>query len=343
MPKATVHQMPESRILDSPADAVVIDVEAAPTEVPAAEPETVSVEVVARERVAAKGQDCYDAESGEWLSVSPQMVQRESELREAFALGKIMQAVVVREIVDGKLYLAGGAESFAEYAEDRLGLGRSSAYDLYRVGSRYAGFLPAQTQKLLGGPVQDSGLGGDEPDDEMREAVRGTAFWKLLELTRVEDESLDALLDGSALPLADGRTVSMESLRRASSKEAKALIKELKTQYRGKLARDQERADLAESERDLYRERAEEAEETIAALRDGERLWGPRQLHAEGQMKLMESAEQHLKALGLAVDQIDPDAEVPDAVARAAASLLHRFETHAANLRDRLAPLTARL
>lgn len=325
------------------SETEVVAVEAVPAEVEPAPHEVVPVEVVARERVAAQGQDRYDAETGEWLPVSPAMVERERQMREAFALGKLMQAVVVREIVDQKLYLAAGAESFADYAEDKLDLGRSTAYDLYRVGSRYSGFLPAQTQKMLDLPVQNSGLDDEGSDSDVQDAVRSTSFWKLLELTRADESSLDTLLDGAEIQLADGRSVSMETIRRSSTREAKEIIKQLKREYRAKLARDQERADLAEAERDVYRERADAAQETVATLRDGERLWGPRQLHAEGQIKLMESAEQHLKALGLAVDQIDPDADVPDAVARAAGSLLHRFATHHGNLRDRLAPLTARL
>lgn len=302
----------------------------------------VSVEVVARERVAALGTQAWDAEAGEWVAVTPEMVGQERQLRDAFALGKLMQAVVMREIVDGKFYLASGCETITEYAEERLGVSKSTAYDLYRVGSKYASFLPAGEigggfQTLgIGAGVQTSGIEG------LAESVQGTSFSNLLELTRLGDD-LDTLLDGSALTLADGRTVSLDSLKRASAKEAKETIAALKREYRGKLQRDQERADLAEAERDVYRERLDTTDATIRTLRDGERLWGPRQLHAEGQIALMESIEQHLKAVGIAADQIHPDDDVPDAVARAAGSMLHRFETHLHNLRDRLAPLTARL
>ncbi len=337
---ATVHMLtPADELVplgDVGTDAVVLEVDPPDADQGDGPSRPVSVEVVARERVAALGKDAYDAETGEWVAVTPEMVGQERQMREAFGLGKLMQAVVIREIVDRKLFLAAGCESFADYADEHLGTSRTVAYDLYRVGSRYASFLPVGSSGLIGDGVPMSGLA------DIADAVQGNSFNSLLELTRLGDD-LDTLLDGSALTLADGRTVSLDSLKRASSKEAKETIAALKREYRGKLQRDQERADLAEAERDLYKERLEKTDGTIETLRDGERLWGPRQLHAEGQIALMESIEQHLKAVGIAADQVHPDDDVPDAVARAAGSMLHRFETHLHNLRDRLAPLTARL
>ena len=322
------------------AEPVSIEVEAAPGDVqPVEHAKPVPVEVVARERIEALGSDAYDAASGEWKTVSPAMVERERQMREAWGLSKLMQAVVVREVFDNRLYLAAGCETREEYAEQVLNCGRTTAHNLYKTASRLGPFLPSADglRQLAAGDVQPVEHG------EVGALLVDTPISNLYELVKLDDDDLDSILDGSALTLADGRTVSVEDFKRASRREATDLVKDLKREYRAKLARDQERADLAEAERDVYRERAEEAEGTVSTLRDGERLWGPRQLHAEGQIKLMESAEQHLKALGLAVDQIDPDADVPDAVARAAASLLHRFETHAGNLRDRLAPITARL
>lgn len=332
---------------DGAADgaAVVIEGEAAPADAPTAPAaKAVPVEVVARERVAARGADAYDAESGDWLPVSPEMIERERQMREAFALGRMMQAVVVREVFDRKLYLAAGCETREEYAESVLGCGFRTASNLYRTASRLAPFLPsADGLKLLGGEADRKTFSGSGADPAVAEIIQSTAVSNLYELVKLDDDDLDTLLDGSALTLADGRTVSLDDLKRLSAREAKATIAEVKREYRAKLQRDQERAELSSAERDVYRERAERAEATVETLRDGERLWGPRQMHAEGQMKLMEDAERHLKALSLALDQLNPDADVPPAVRRAAGSLLHRLETHAANARDLLAPLTAQL
>jgi hypothetical protein len=165
-------------------------------------------------------------------------------------------------------------------------------------------------------------------------------------MVSLPDDDLDTLLDGSALTLADGRTISVEDFRRASARESKQIVKDLKREYKAKLERDQERASEAEIKVDIYKERLEAAEATITTLRDGERTWGPRQAHTEAQMAAMESAEKHIKALGLALDQLNPDVpggEPPAALCRAAGTLLHRLQTHVDAARDTLAPLTMHL
>lgn len=303
----------------------------------------VPVEVVARERVAAQGHDAYDAETGEWIKVSATMVEQEQQMREAFAVGKLLQAVVVREVFDRKLYLAAGCETREEYAETVLGVSRRTAYNYHRLASRMSQVLPMpDVAQLATGGVQTL----HSPDSETAEIVQSTSISTLYEMVKLPDDDLDTLLDGSALTLADGRTISVEDFKRASARESKQIVKDLKAQYKSKLANDQERAATAETERDIYRERLEAAETTITTLRDGERTWGPRQAHTEAQMAAMESAEKHIKALGLALDQLNPDVpggEPPAALCRAAGTLLHRLENHVQSARDQLAPLTMHL
>lgn len=319
---------------DEITDAVVIAVDSP------------SVEEEVEQRLAVRGREVYDAEADEWVPVSREMEARESMMRQAWELSKHLQCAIVKTVFDEGLYLAAGYDTKREYCEEVLGIDRSTAHRMYQVAERFAPFLPdVKNVRLLGDGSPDvATLQRDsEPESAISAEIQSTSFSALYKMTALDDELLDVLLKGETLTLDDGRTVDLKALKDASVRQAGQMVKQLKDEYRARLQRDQERANQAEAERDVYKERLDAAEAELQRAREIERQWGPVGMEVEGQLAWLKQGRDHLGKLSNCLDHVrtyEPG-DIPPTLQREILAMVHSLNTLVQDFADRMAPITA--
>lgn len=323
-----------------------------PTTALALRPEEPAPAALAADRAAKTAREAYDAETGTWLPVTAAMREREQRVRHAWAMTRHMQAVAVHTVFKEKLYLAAGYETREQYAEEALGISRRTAYELSSVGKTFGRYLPGlpdgvSTLALDGEKVRTFALDAD--DAETANVVQDTSVSTLTQLASLDDEVMQELLRGESVTLDNGRVVTLVSLREATAREAQAMVKALKKEYRDRLARDQERAISAEEERNVFAERLGEAQKQADAGYALELKYGPVQARAEAQIKLISDAREQLTRLAVTLSRIGPDESreepipLPEAVESDIAALVQRLHGVTASFEARQHALLSRV
>ena len=311
---------------DPPTASIEVDAAPAPqtlAELPPAP--LVPVEEEARARTAALARQVYDAEAQKWVDVTPEMKEREEQARQAWAMTKDAQAVIINEVFERKLYLAAGYETRQQYAEEVWGISRSTAFRLAQSAKRFRSFMPDANRLLTAGESHVATL--QHPgQQETAQIIQSTSVSTLYQMTTLEDEIVDGLLAGDSVTLDSGRVVSLRTLQEASARDAARLVKDMKREFKSKAAQNEERALTAEMERDVYRERYEQDQEQAEHARQLERLYGPVQLATDAQLALIKQAREEATRLNTLLLKIRPAAEAPEALHQEVRSLTQRLD-----------------
>jgi len=219
----------------------------------------------------------YDAESEQWKDISSKEQKMAAYIHNQVLMGVFISATAIKKMFDEKLYLGLGCDSKEEYISTMLPYGRSQAYRLYAIGSKFNGILGGfgEQAKLLGeGNEQNPNdfvpsMGQNEAGNVTPAGLNNLGMAKLYELTRIDDANFDELMTTGKANIG-GNEITIEEIKEHSAKELQKRISENKKLYTGKIAQMQEEIKTLKEEKKTL----EASEDKIKTAVELEKLYG---------------------------------------------------------------------
>lgn len=220
-----------------------------------------------------------DAETGDWVTVTPEMQARAASARRHIEMATLVKAVALKAVADERLYLADGCSSFKDWVHVVLGTSYASAKDYVRIGRRVAPLMPAlgsgdglsgEVPQLAGG--QSIGL-----DSERVESVSSLGLVKLSQLTRLDEARFADVVERGVVTL-DGETFTLEELQEMSSRELASRVRDETAALKDKLQELRAEADTLRAEKAALLQEKDAASAELADARELEAELRPRAL-----------------------------------------------------------------
>jgi hypothetical protein len=155
----------------------------------------------------------YDDEEKKLHKITPERRSLAGFLHQQLLMGALITAFAIKRIFDEKLYLELGCGSKEEYCETMLPFNRKQAYKYFAVAEKFGKYLPANFDPAK--PLVE----GENP-------LPTTEITKLYELTRLEPEQLDQLMDGESVGNIDPQNIHV-----LSANALRGQIKEMRKTY----------------------------------------------------------------------------------------------------------------
>lgn len=301
-------------------------------------------------RIAKRGTEVLNEDTGKFVVITDERRQR-ALARIQTITGRLFEAAVgLREMKESEDYLALGFGSWAAFCE-AMGISRSHSYRLLDIAETYTPSLLLAPGTVSPGRHDSSENGAHSDSEEAKiiaEHVGELGLKKAKALTDIPRDELGRLIRGEAVTTADGREITLDDIKDASVRDAGLVIKNLREKYVAKSQRDQERAAKAEAERDVYRERLEEAEAKAALAEELERLYGPKAEAIGRQLQLIDDINGHVRQMSLRIDQLGSFEhgvahDLPDTVREGLAGALRSLHGLHRRCQDNWAAATATL
>lgn len=148
-----------------------------------------------------------DAESGETIAITPEMIVESQLAHEQIALGHVMIYYGLQAIHDKKLYLARGHQSFTDYVETELRMSKTKAYQAIELARAF-------TEDKLGSLIDELGQ------------------TRALVIARLPEDVRKEFLEREQLALPDGKVYSKKELEEMKAKEVEKLRKQFDSRQR---------------------------------------------------------------------------------------------------------------
>ncbi|MEP0004550.1 MAG: hypothetical protein ABJ387_03650 [Balneola sp.] len=205
----------------------------------------------------------YDAETKEFVKVSNEQRELAQFLHNVVQRFVLDTALILKRISDEKLYLALGASSFKEYAENHLTFSYRTAKDYLAVGRKFAPYLPELSLERAPGALSEK---------EGVQNLEKLGIKKLLELSKIEDADFTEVISKGVVKLDDGTELDLDEINSSTSKDFKERIEE----YRKYNADLEAELDKLAKERDKALADAEQASKDSETGKKYKDLYGPR-------------------------------------------------------------------
>lgn len=235
--------------------------------------------------------EVLDAESGKFIEISHEQVRLAQYVHQQALLGVFISAVSIKKMIDERLYFALGFGSRDEYIDAALPYGRSQAYKLIAIATKFDSVAKSLTGKDLGvigegeGPekVQSTGL------NENEQKITQLGVEKLYELTRLDDENVKELIKTGHTRAKDA-DFDLDKILSASARQLQEQIKK----YRDKHAQDTEKIKTLRAEKDLIESERDKLAEENKTARELEIKFGPAASKLKHKRDVLEEARRLL-------------------------------------------------
>lgn len=248
-------------------------------------------------------------ETGKPVKVDQKRQQLGFALHQKIEAATLITAMALTKISEDKLYLDMGFASFKDYTEV-LPFGERSAKSYLAIGRRFQHILP-EISSQQGKPV--SLLTGETDEFEQDEAVQSLSslgLRKLKAIAQMDDTDLTDIPVNGNINLADGSCISIEEIRSQSVAQAERMLRERRRKYMDQIKSAEERARLAESERDGYKQRADQAEKEKEQLVEYRDKYEKAGLSIELAKKKLAKIQEHIIEINRLQFNADIDEEV---------------------------------
>lgn len=211
-----------------------------------------------------------DAETGDWVPVTPEMQARAAAARRHIEMATLVKAVALKAVADERLYLADGCSSFKEWVHVVLGTSYTGAKEYVKIGRRVAPLMPGLTE--------GDGFAGDVPqlaegqstglDSAQIGTVSSLGFEKLKHLTRLDEARFSDVVQRGVVVL-DGEEFTLDDLQEMSARELSARVRDETAALKDKLQEMRAEMGTLRAEKDAL---LQEKEATAAELEDAREL-----------------------------------------------------------------------
>lgn len=282
--------------------------------------------------------EVFDADTGDMVERSPHQQRMAMQLMRAIQMSTMVQAVALARMEEGKHYLDLGHSSFKEFAETDLPHSYRHSKRLLRIGRRFSGLLPEvdaseeTTRQALEAQIEES--------EEVKPfAAMGVS--KLREITKLEDEDVEALAEGKTLVDPDsGDEYSLEDLKEMASREVKETVEQHqreKRAYQARVQSQEETIKRLESEKESMEEEVEEAERKKEEAQELEEQYGPAAQTYEDNKEALSETRDQLMTLRERLFRADLDAESADGLKNQLLEIVRELNAIHADARARFA------
>ena len=219
--------------------------------------------------------EILDHESGKFIDITADMQRTASFVHQQILMGAFISAVSIKKMFDDKLYLGMNCTSRDEYIDTMLPFGRSQAYKLYKVASKFN----AVSQSLTGNGltqisssetleiVQSTALNGKAAE------ISSLGIEKLYELTKLDDDDIKDLIKKGKVKLEDG-DITIEDIKDATAKELSRIVKEQTKKYRDENSKLREEVELIKAEKQTAEKKLAKLENRKEELDEIESKYG---------------------------------------------------------------------
>lgn len=235
----------------------------------------------------------YDADADEWVESTPARQQKALQMQLLVDAGAFIQAIGLHHIREERLYLDMGYSGWTEYCETKLGMSRSNAYKLARIGRTFAPYLDAGN---IGGVLQlpasdvspvrhegdEKGDGSPvkhpDPFEDAPPALRqiaGLGLRKMYELTTLEEEDVTRIIQSGEVQLVDGTSLDLDEIRDLAVREFTAQLDQVRKAHRLRAGRVEEENARLKAEAEASAELVDRAESEKKRAERLEARYGP--------------------------------------------------------------------
>ncbi len=282
--------------------------------------------------------EVFDADTGDMVKRSPHQQRKAMHLMRAIQMSTMVQAVALARMDEGKHYLDLGHSSYKEFADAELPFSYRHSKRLLRIGRRFQGLLPEAdaseeaTREALEAEIEES--------EEVRPfAAMGVS--KLREITKLEDEDVEALASGKTLQDPEtGDTYTLEDLKEMAAKDVKESVEAVRREkeaYQAKAQRQEETIKRLESEQEAMEEEVEAAQEKKEEALELEAQYGPKAQTYEDNKKALSGTRDLLFEVRESLFRADLDAESADGLKNQLLEIVRELNAIHADARARFA------
>lgn len=184
----------------------------------------------------------------------------------------LVTAMALKKIRDDKLYHHMGFSSFREYCEE-LPFSHPNAKKYLQIGDHLGGILPE-----IAIEQNDQGLlasnTGDFEQNETVQQLSALGLRKLRALVSIDNVSFKDLPSKGEIKLENGEVLTLEEIREETAAELDRKVAAVKKKLRDQLRTAEEKAALAESERDALSKQIEDLQKQNADIKVLEERFG---------------------------------------------------------------------
>lgn len=213
-------------------------------------------------------------DTGKPVKVDPSRRQLGYALHSRIEAAVLVTAMALKKISDDKLYLDMGFGSWKEYTSV-LPFAYSTSKIYLQIATAFEPLLPSVTEDSKGQPVSllESYTPENVQDSTVQE-LSSLGIRKLRALAQVEDADFSELPTSGEIGLPDGTRITIEEIRAQTVAEVERSLRDKKRKYLGQIRDAEQRAALAESERDALKKQAEDLESQKESLKALETRYG---------------------------------------------------------------------
>lgn len=274
----------------------------------------------------------YDEESERNVVVTVQMQQEAWSEYQRLQDSVMQVAMSLARISERKLYLALGFNSFKDFYQN-AGFSKSQTYRLSAIGRTFAPRMLQSGSESPNVGTPDNGKNSEQSSE--REVptlgldLSDLGGYKLYELTRLSQESLDTLLNGGELFTPDGEAFTLKKAREMNTRDIVDYITRIS---RGKkqVSASQLKADVQflKDEKKVLLNKIKEMEKDVKDARALEDHYGPAKAKMEDQIAKLKEAQAALGSFYRAMNRCGVDEDSPREVVDVFAALSGSIERY---------------
>jgi len=283
----------------------------------------------------------WDAETNQLHRIEPERQKMANHLLQQALGGKLITAIAIQKIYDGKYFLELGCSSRDEFAETVLSMSARQARKYYAVASRYEKYLglgknaPLQLAENTGEIVNEDSPKPGENDEKRNSnsAFAGLGIQKLYDLLSLPEENLEELITTGKTTVRDLNPLTIEEITEKKSREFARQMKEMRQQLTGKLSRLEQENLKLKSEASAAEDRMREAREMWEKGVQLESKYIGAERTLEGKRRSIARAHELLSELMREVTKIEITLEDPETEQRRCLDLIRNLEWAHSNAR----------
>lgn len=271
----------------------------------------------------------YDADNDVYIESTPERQRWANEVQGAILFGTFISAIKLTEMINNRLYLDLGFISRDDYLENGFPLGRTQAFKLKKIATRFIEAMP-DFQKNVFQLAEGENVQSTEQNPLKQLSMIGTE--KLYELTRIDDDLFQNTIDAGTLKTADGRELTIDDIREMTSRQFATEIKELRGKFQNRLhVAEEENRTLRSEMASIRREFAKDAEKYERLKLVEEKYAGPANKLDDKKDNLLR-AQEHLESFNRLMEAANIAEDDPEELIRLLQMIVKAEQTYTARI-----------